>query len=75
MGIEIAAQMTCQKLRLQIWHEAERSDLVQERVAALLLLALLPGGKHRLAAGVRKQDSAAVARLEVGATQLPPVDQ
>ena len=52
IGVEVAAQMAGEQLRLQVGNEAERRDFVEERMAPLVRFALLPGRKHRLAAVV-----------------------
>ena len=58
--------MACQQLRLKIGDKAERRVFLQEVVAALFLLALLPRGQHRLAAVVGQQNCAAFASLKIG---------
>jgi len=75
IGIEIAAQMPRKKLRLKIRHEPEWRIFLQEGMAALLALALLPGGKHGLARLFREKDSTTVLPLEVAGPQLAAVDE
>src|SRR3546814_13538281 len=44
-------------------------------MAPLLLLALLPGGKHRAPPVLGQEDGAAVAGLEIARPDLPPVEE
>ncbi|GEC14998.1 hypothetical protein NWI01_08900 [Nitrobacter winogradskyi] len=67
--------MSRQKLRLQMGDESERSGLIKERMATLLLLALLPCGQHRATPRVGEQYRAAITGFKITAPQLAAVDK
>src|SRR5690606_15544456 len=56
-------------------YQAKRRLLLKEGMQPLLLLALLPGGKHGLAAVLGKPDGAAVSSLKIAGTKLTPVEK
>lgn len=75
ISVEIASEVPCEKLRLQMRNKAKRRRFVQKRVTPFFLLALLPRCRDRAAAVVGEQHRAAIARLEISRPQLAAVEQ
>src|SRR5215469_6068424 len=67
--------MTREKLRLNMWDEAERHRLSEERVSELVPLALLIGDKDRLAAGICEHDGSIFEMTEITCRKLTAIDQ
>ena len=76
IAVEIAAQVAGEQLRLDVREEAERHGLLQEGVAELVALALLPGHQHASCApsSVRRTPPASSMTKSLG-PELPAVDQ
>src|SRR5260370_36704084 len=74
ISVEITPQVPRKNLCLQVRDESERRRLVQEGVAAFLLLALLPSGQHGAAPLVGDKHRAALTGSETTRPQWPAVD-
>lgn len=75
IGIKVAAEMPGKEKRLDMEEHADGYAFLKERVADLLLLALLPGDEEGLAAVVVHFDGPGGGRLEALAIDLPEIDQ
>ena len=75
VGVEVAAQVAGQELRLEVRQQADGRRLVEERVTQLVALALLLGDEHGLAGVVGHQAGAVLQPAEVLGRELAAVDQ